>query len=191
MRIVVVEDEIRTRLGLYDMIPSLNEDYSVDSIAENGYEGLKMILELRSEIVVTDIKMPRMNGLKMIEKVIESRVYPSFIILSGFKDFEYAKQGILLGVKEYLLKPITINELRKTLNRIYNQLHREKSDENNEQQFSYYIEKMMKKIHKNYAYQLCLTDFTNDFSVTPEYLSNLFSKETGYTFSAYLRHYRI
>ena len=79
-------------------------------LCSNGLEAYDMILDESPDIVLTDIKMPGLNGLELIKKVSESALTPQFIILSGYGEFEYAKKAMKYGVKHYLLKPC--NELQ-------------------------------------------------------------------------------
>jgi len=115
MKIVVVEDEDRIRKGIARLISKISDRYMVSGEAGDGEEGLRIILEIRPDLVIADIKMPNMDGLKMIEKIKESGIGCKFIILSGYAEFEYAKQAVKLGIHEYLLKPITVNELMASI----------------------------------------------------------------------------
>lgn len=85
--------------------------------AATGQEGLTQIKALRPDIVITDIRMPDMDGLEMLR---EGRGVCPFhaIIISGYGEFDYAQQAIRLGVAEYLLKPVDVNELKNCLRRI-------------------------------------------------------------------------
>lgn len=100
--IVIVEDEFRIRQGLGRLINKVDMGCRVIGEAENGYEGLKMIRDMEPDIVITDIRMPKISGLEMIGKAKEMGASCTFVILSGYAEFEYARQGIKLGVQEYL-----------------------------------------------------------------------------------------
>jgi two-component system, response regulator YesN len=118
MRIIVVEDEQKPREGLVRLISKLDPGYEVVGQARNGLEGKEMTLSLSPDLVFTDIKMPVMDGLEMIEALRASGSTAHFVILSGYAQFEYAKRGIVLGVKDYLLKPITPAILDSVLRKI-------------------------------------------------------------------------
>ncbi|TDF98066.1 response regulator [Paenibacillus piri] len=86
------------------------------SKAYSGYEALELISMHPIDIVITDIRMPEMNGLQLIEKVRSTATHlPQFIILSGYADFEYAKQAIEYRITRYLMKPVDTGELREIL----------------------------------------------------------------------------
>jgi two-component system, response regulator YesN len=125
VRVVIVEDEIRIREGLVKLIKKINEEHSVVGVADNGARGLELIEETRPDLVITDIKMSEMDGLLMLTKLKERNVSIKAIVLSAYSDFAYAQQAIKLGVNEYLLKPIAVNDLTQALKNIEIQLVQE------------------------------------------------------------------
>ncbi|MCI9008225.1 MAG: response regulator [Lachnospiraceae bacterium] len=189
-KIVIVEDEFRTRQGLGHLINKVDLGCRVIGEAENGYEGLKMIRDLEPDIVITDIRMPKMDGLEMIEKVQAMGIECVFAILSGYADFEYARQGLRLGVKEYLLKPATISDVKELLRKLSEE-GKERAEDEQTAEYSPAVKEMVSVIEENYGMRLGLDGFSDRFRLTPEYLSNLFAKETGMTFSNYLKKVRI
>lgn len=195
MRIIIVEDEINTRLGLLKLLKT-RDNVEVIADAEDGIEGLRLIKDLQPDLVIADICMPKMDGLTMIECLEEVHDGIKFIILSGHADFEYAKQGIRLGIDEYLLKPITKKELLESLDRIETKISRNEnsfssSKSLDQEQYHLLVSRTLESIHQHYAKKITLEDFSLQFNVTPEYMSRLFAKEVGKTFSAYLKEYRI
>lgn len=114
MRIVVVEDEPKTREGLLNIIKE-HTDYEIAGVCQDGAEGLETIRKYEPDLVITDIKMPRMDGLKMLEKLREDHVEVPVILLTGYSDFEYARKALQLQVVEYALKPLDVDEFMKTL----------------------------------------------------------------------------
>jgi len=115
MRILIVEDEVNAREGLGDLLGKISPNYIVCGKASDGEQGLILAKELKPDLIFTDIEMPKLNGLQMIEKIKEDGQDPYFVILSGYSDFKYAQKGITLGIEEYLLKPITYNNLKDTM----------------------------------------------------------------------------
>lgn len=118
MRIVVVEDEIRIREGICRIISKINDSYEVVAVAVNGKEGLEYILENSPDTVITDIMMPEMDGIEMLEELKRQDCMPKVIVLSAYSEFKYAQAAIKLGVSEYLIKPVTVNELTQSLGNI-------------------------------------------------------------------------
>lgn len=115
MKILIVEDEINTRDGLADLLGKISSEYIVCGKASDGEEGALLAKELKPDLIICDIEMPKLNGLEMIERIKENGENPLFVILSGYSDFIYAQKGIRLGVVEYLLKPITYSNLRNIM----------------------------------------------------------------------------
>lgn len=188
--IVIVEDEFRIRQGLGSLINKVDMGCKVIGEAENGYEGLKMIQDLEPDIVITDIQMPKIDGLQMIEQAKEMGAVCTFVILSGYADFEYARRGIRLGVKEYLLKPATISSVKELLIKLAGN-GEEEACRPEEEEYSEMVKEMIAIMEESYGMRLGLDTFADKFRLTPEYISNLFAKETKMTFSNYLKKVRI
>lgn len=121
MRIIVVEDEIRICEGICRLIEKISDDYEVVATADNGKDGLELILKYSPDIVITDIMMPEMNGLEMLTELKEKDRMPKVIVISAYTEFSYAQKAIRLGVREYLTKPITIGELTRSLSNLSNE----------------------------------------------------------------------
>jgi len=100
------------------------EEYGIEltCTASNGIEALDIMKKEGAELLITDIKMPKMNGLELIQKVKELNPNTHFIILSGYDEFEYLKESIKLGIENYILKPINFEELEETILNIINKL---------------------------------------------------------------------
>lgn len=107
LNIVVVEDEVKSREGIIRLINSIDKTYNVVAEADNGYDGLKYVESLKPDLIICDIRMPKMDGLEMIYQLQRKDIYTKTVIISGYAEFEYAKKGIYLGIEDYLLKPIT------------------------------------------------------------------------------------
>mgnify|MGYP000270148334 CR=1 FL=1 len=86
--------------GLGHLIEKINPEYHIAGYADNGCDGMVLVKEVKPDIVITDIKMPRMNGLEMIESLRKIHMDCLFVILSGYAEFSYAQQGISLGVTD-------------------------------------------------------------------------------------------
>ena len=115
LRLLIVDDEQIIRESLSDMIDYKSIGYDLIGTAKNGMEAYDIIFDEYPDVVITDIRMPILNGLDLIEKTkkIDSNI--TFIVLSGFGEFEYAKRAMKNGIKHYLLKPTIKQELIDTL----------------------------------------------------------------------------
>ncbi len=127
-KVFLVDDEIVIREGIRTSFPWNGTDYQLVGEAPDGEIALSMIRDTRPDILITDIRMPFMDGLELCRVVRRLMPWIGIIILSGYDEFEYARQAIQLGVREYLLKPITSLELRQALDRVSALLKAEQQD---------------------------------------------------------------
>ena len=124
-RILLVDDEAEIRQGIARKIDWEASGFEVVGEAENGEEALERAETLEPDVVLTDIRMPYMDGLVLTERLRQSRPSVKVVIFSGYDDFEYAKQAIKLGVAEYILKPVNAEELTAILARLKEGLDQE------------------------------------------------------------------
>ena len=124
-RILLVDDEEEVRKGILRKMDWEKLGFQVAGDAENGEEALEKIEQLKPDVVMTDIRMPYMDGLTLTSRIRQK--YPSMkvLIFSGYDDFEYAQQAIKLNVTEYILKPVNVEELTEILNRVRENLDEE------------------------------------------------------------------
>ncbi|NLZ83142.1 MAG: response regulator [Clostridiales bacterium] len=122
MRIVIVEDEIRTREGISKLIDKLFPEHEVIGCAANGEEGLDIILRECPDLIITDVRMPHMDGLTMLSKIYERKIKSKAIVLSAYAEFTYAQQAIRWGVSEYLIKPLVISDFAQAIKNIEMQI---------------------------------------------------------------------
>ena len=115
LKVFLVEDESIIREGLRDSIPWEQYGFSFVGEAGDGEMALPLIRKTRPDVLITDIKMPFMDGLELSHIVSSELPSTKIIIISGHDDFEYARQAIGIGVEQYLLKPITRSSLQKVL----------------------------------------------------------------------------
>lgn len=115
INILVVDDERMIRLGIKTMLERRFMDFKI-YLASEGVEALEVLRSNQINIVITDIKMPRMDGIQLIEEMQQMETTPLVVILSGYDDFSYAKQAIKYKVMDYLLKPVDRNELFQIMN---------------------------------------------------------------------------
>lgn len=122
---MIIDDEKVVREGICDLIDWNVEGYRLVPGGKDGREGLAGILRYKPDLVLIDIKMPGLSGLEVIQKAKEQGFEGHFIILTGYSEFEYAKQAISMGVDGYLLKPIEEEELLQYVRQIRKKLEEE------------------------------------------------------------------
>lgn len=126
IKVMLVDDEIAIREGIRNSFPWEESGYTLVGEAPDGEIALPMIMDENPDILITDIRMPFMDGMELCRQVKQRMPWVAIVILSGYDDFNYARQAISLGVQEYMLKPITAKELREVLDRISQRLREER-----------------------------------------------------------------
>ncbi|MBQ7371994.1 MAG: response regulator, partial [Blautia sp.] len=128
-KVLIVEDDFVVRRGIQYSLEWDKYDLAICGDATNGQQGLIQMENLHPDIIITDIRMPIMDGLEFVERALEKSTQVKFIILSGYSDFEYAKRAIRLGVSDYLLKPIDADELMKCVCRLRDKIEQEQQEQ--------------------------------------------------------------
>ena len=141
--VLLVDDEEEVFQVIMKKLDWESMGFSIAGYARNGVEALEMAEELQPDVVMTDIKMPYMDGLTLCKKLKELYQKVKVIIFSGFDEFEYAKEAIKIEAEEYILKPINSNELREVFERIKVNLDKELDEKRNIDKLrEYYMESL-------------------------------------------------
>ena len=143
-KVFFVEDEIVTREGIRDNVDWKTYGFEFCGEAPDGEMALPLLQTIRPDVLITDIKMPFMDGLQLCKIIRERMPKVKVIILSGHDEFEYAQQAIKLGVMEYLLKPVTAQDLHNVLQRVAAQISEEKREQEN-------LRKLRDQVRENQA----------------------------------------
>ena len=130
-RVLLVDDEEDIREGISRKMDWLGLGFSLVGEAANGQDALELAETLRPDVILTDIKMPFMDGLELCRILTDRLPASRFVVFSGFDAFEYAKQAIQMNVVEYILKPINADELSAVLRRLKEELDRERAERRN------------------------------------------------------------
>ena len=133
-RVLLVDDEEDIRVGISQKMDWAGLGFTLVGQAENGRDALELAESLKPDVVLTDIKMPFMDGLELCSILTGRLPASKFVVFSGFDDFEYAKQAIQMNVSEYILKPINAVELAGVLEKLRSQLDAERAERRNAEQ---------------------------------------------------------
>ncbi|MDQ0340559.1 YesN/AraC family two-component response regulator [Caldalkalibacillus uzonensis] len=193
--VLLVEDEKLIRQGLKKTIEHVMDVFRVTWEADHGRRALEIMNSDIPDVIMTDIRMPVMNGLDFIKQA--KQIYPQapIVIISGYGDFDYAKKAMKYGVRHYLLKPVNRVELAEALQDIKKQLSEKKqntlnpSEENRTE--SKIIQQIKEFIAENLSHEISLQSISEVVNLHPNYISQIFAKETGKSFSAYVTEQRI
>ncbi len=141
--VMLVDDEEAVRQAIAKKLDWNEIGFQVIATAENGEEALELAEKLRPDVVMTDIKMPFMDGLTFCNRLKESQKNIKIIIFSGFDEFEYAQEAIKLEVEEYILKPVDSEELRSVFVKLKEELDAEINAKRNQDKFyQYYLKSL-------------------------------------------------
>lgn len=135
LRVFLVEDESIIRETLRDTVPWSSIGYTFVGEAADGEMALPLIRKHRPDVLITDIRMPFMDGLALSKLVLQEFPEMKIVIISGYDDFEYAQQAIQIGVEQYLLKPITKSSLVNVLRQISDKIENEREQRNYQEKF--------------------------------------------------------
>ncbi len=114
-KVLLADDEEIIRMGISTLIPWDKLDLELVCIAENGQKALNYILTHTVDIIITDIRMPVMDGLELVQICYERELCSHFILLTGYSEFEYAQSAMKYGVRHYLVKPTDESEIIQSL----------------------------------------------------------------------------
>lgn len=207
IKVVITEDEWILRKGLIASVDWAALGCAMVGEAGNGVEGLELIRRENPDIVITDIRMPMMDGLEMLRQARETNTFRS-VILTGYSEFEYAKKAISLQVTEYLLKPVDEDALYKLLKQMVDTLQtdRKKQEAAQLSQFkklsillredqgasrNFYVSQALDIIHSQFDQKLSVDTIAQQLDISTSYLSRRFKEATAHSFVDYLNQYRV
>lgn len=188
-QVIIVDDEVKIRTGLVNLFPWNQLGFEVAGYFPNGREAYEFTLANHVDLVLSDIRMPIMDGLELSEKLL-SQKNVKIIFFSGYQDFEYVRQALRTGVIDYLLKPVKYDDLVDSLTRIRDMLNLEhnQSSAAEPETLSYY-EKIINLV-KHYLdteYQTAtLEQASRRVNLSPNYLSRIMKEHSDISFSDYL-----
>lgn len=198
MRILIAEDEKRARRGLGDLLTGISDQYQVVAEAADGRQALEVMRIIKPDVVFTDLKMPYMGGMDLIKAAQAEGLNAKYVIVSAYEDFDVARQAISFGVLEYLVKPITYDEVKELMKRLENGNYFEKTEDTSVSGLKMrfpnahpLVRKSLDFIENGYVSKISQKDLAENLGVSQEYLCYLFNRDVGETFSKFVKNYRI
>jgi two-component system response regulator YesN len=202
INLVIVDDERIMRRGIEKIVRENLAEYTIAGMAASGTECLNLLETVRADLLLVDIRMPNMNGLELIKTLRESGSDVGFIIMSGYDDFFYCREAMKYNAIDYILKPLDKSELVAALRSYAQSCKRhgrgasQGEPEGNVAGAGHrderrVIRQIKEFVQKNYAYEITLKTLSENVFLNPVYISYLFKKETGLTFTDYLTRYRV
>ena len=191
MNIIIVDDEPKIARGILKLI-SEREGYKAAGVFCEAAEALAFIEHNPVDVVITDIRMPEISGLELIQRIRRTNENMHIIILSGYADFAYAQQAIALGVTRYLLKPTNPEELIGALEEIRGLSHATAPEAEQPTEIqNLLVRNAVRYIEEKYADPFTLKKMADELFVSPNYLCDLFKRHTGKNITEYLTDYRL
>ena len=202
LRILIVEDEEIIRRGLISVIDWVGMGCRVVGDAPDGLAGLELLRAEHPDVVLTDIRMPRMDGIAMAERARAEGILPQLVFLTSYAEFDYAKKAIALQAADYLLKPVDEAELAALMRRIaadgvaQEAMPQAVEGVDWQRYFSDgalnpYVRHAMESIRANYRERLSIEGLAETAGVSASYLSRKFKEATGQTFLEFLTRTRL
>ena len=199
-KVLVVEDEELIRKGIVLTVDWPSIDCMVVGEAANGEEGLEAAERLNPTLIVTDLKMPKMDGLTMLQKLRERGDKTDVIILTAYDSFAYAQTALRLGAVDFLLKPFHDGELEEAVRRVKRRQEAEPQGEEGgnlvpevkRSDKSRYVRMAMEYILEHYSEpSISVGTVAQALGISDGHLSHTFKKETDLTLLNYLTRVRI
>ena len=193
LRVLLVDDEIMIREGFKRLFDWQAHDCEVVGEAGDGMEALAKIDTLRPDIVIMDINIPIMNGLKVIQLSRIKHPGIAFVIVSGYDDFSYCREALRLQITDYILKPVNYEEFGGCIDNLKISLfeHRVSAAAEPEKQEERTITGITRYLQDHLAEEISLSVLAEQFHLNPQYISQLFKSEIGVNFLAYLTNIRM
>lgn len=198
LKVLVVDDEKLVRRGIILGIDWSSLDCFVVAEASNGLEGIEAVHKFDPDLIITDIRMPKMSGIQMLKYLRAENNNVHVIFLTAYNDFSYAQKAIKLLATDYILKPFDDGELEETVLRIKDRIFNNNQDikEINirlkKGDKSKYVMEAVDYVDKNYSDQnMSVEEIAESLGISGGHLSRIFKKETDYTILSYITQYRI
>lgn len=165
LRMIVADDDYLARDQMRNIVNW--EDYGIEVIAEacDGEEALELCLSLQPDILLTDIRMPLMDGLDVAVRLREQGRDLYIIISSGVQDFNYARTALSAGVEDYILKPIKIEEFRETITKVVTGIQREKNKDSKLQELKQQLKENMTVVREKFLRSLISDKYTDEQAI--------------------------
>lgn len=190
LRVLLVDDEIMIREGFKRLFNWEEHDCEVVGEAADGMEALTQIDLLQPDIVIMDINIPIMNGLKVIQLSRIKHPEMAFIIVSGYDDFSYCREALRLQITDYILKPVNYDEFGTCIDNLKISMFESRTTDEAALEEST-ITGIVRYMQEHLAEEISLNVLSEEFHLSAQYISQLFKSEIGVNFLAYLTNIRM
>lgn len=191
LRVLLVDDEIVIREGLKKLFDWAAHDCEVVGEAADGMEALMQIDTLLPDVVIMDINIPIMNGLKVVQMSKMKHPDMAFVIVSGYDDFSYCREALRLQITDYILKPVNYDEFGVCIDNLKISMFENKKMEQTGEEGEQTIVGIVRYMQEHLKEEISLNVLADEFHLSAQYISQLFKNEIGVNFLAYLTNIRM
>ena len=191
LRVLLVDDEIVTREGFKKLFDWAAHDCEVVGEAADGMEALMQIDTLLPDVVIMDINIPVMNGLKIVQMSKMKHPDMAFVIVSGYDDFSYCREALRLQITDYILKPVNYDEFGICIDNLKISMFENKKMEQTGEEGEQTIVGIVRYMQEHLKEEISLNVLADEFHLSAQYISQLFKNEIGVNFLAYLTNIRM
>jgi len=214
-RVILAEDEELVRRAIIATVDWDSHGFTLTGVAKDGGEALSLVCGTKPDLVVTDIRMPVMDGIslvRMVREEFEEDECPLFVVLTAHTDFDYARQALKLGVSDFIMKPLDDAELYASLDKAkamldrrernlrleslsemdpaFRSFHAEEPQAGGDPS-DVYTDRAIEEIRLRYVSDITVEETASKLGISAGYLSRIFKKKTGRTFYDYLAFIRM
>ena len=193
-KIFLADDEIWVIMGLKKLIEKIGAPFQVVGEASNGVMALEEIEKKKPDVLITDIRMPGMDGLELMKEIRKKKLDTKVVLVSGYAEFDYAQKAIRMGAVDYLLKPVEAETFAKVLENLEKMLDERggKQEEQPEEILNpSALENIVEELQSRYNENITLTGFSEKHNISAGHLSNLLKERLGMSFSEYITAKRV
>jgi two-component system response regulator YesN len=188
-KLLIVDDEFEIRHGISNYFPWDELGFMIAGESENGQQALEFIAHTPVDVILCDIKMPVKSGLELARELYAKNDTTKIVFLSGHKDFEYVKEALIYGAKNYIVKPTKYKELAAVFSQLKDELDRERNIDTlptaQETAGDPQIDRIKAYVEEQFR-TVTLKDIAGVVHMNPYYVSTYFRKKTGRSFSDYI-----
>lgn len=199
--VFLADDEPWALMTLQNLIDWSDYGFAVSGEAEDGEQALERIIRTNPDLIISDIRMPGMDGLSLLQTIRDRGLRAEVLLVSGYTDFEYARKALQYGCAGYLVKPVEEQELIEYLSKVKGILDGKNSGggvkltgENEDEGYQsekIQVQNMVKYIQEHFGEGLTLATLAGEFKMSESYISSLIKKRTGKGFGEHLMEVRI
>lgn len=191
LSVYIADDEVWITLGLKKLLEKTGIDTEVIGTANNGLVAKEEIANFKPDVIFTDIRMPGLSGLDLLQTIPEISPDSKVVIITGFAEFSYAKEAVQHHAFDYLLKPIKEEDLTRVLTAILKERGETEEEVKQSQVYDKTIDNVVSDIREHYMEDISLTSLAAKYNISMARLSEMIKEHLSLNFSDYISSLRI